>query len=210
MPKIKMKKGSVSLDMTAMCDVAFLLLTFFVLTAKAKPIEPVIVDTPSSVVEIPVKDINVIQLLIDKEGRIFYGMDNFEGAKERQINEMDKKFNFGLTSAEKKSYIIGGPIGVPFGAVKTYLGAEGQGKSKMEETTRGVPIDTGNTEINQLKDWLVYGRAANPKASITIKADGSTPINVIKLVMKTLKKQDVMNYSLITNLEAMPTNLPTE
>ena len=185
MPKIKIKKGSASLDMTAMCDVAFLLLTFFVLTAKAKPIEPVIVDTPSSVVEIPVKDINVIQIMIDKDGRVFYGMDNFEGAKERQINEMDKKFQFSLSPEEKKNYINGGPIGVPFTAVKSYLATSGAEKVKIEETTKGVPIDTGNTEQNQLKDWLVYGRAANPKASITIKADANTPINAIKLVMKT-------------------------
>ena len=208
MPKIKIKKGSASLDMTAMCDVAFLLLTFFVLTAKAKPIEPVIVDTPSSVVEIPVKDINVIQIMIDKDGRVFYGMDNFEGAKERQINEMDKKFQFSLSPEEKKNYINGGPIGVPFTAVKSYLATSGAEKVKIEETTKGVPIDTGNTEQNQLKDWLVYGRAANPKASITIKADANTPINAIKLVMKTLKKQDVMTYSLITNLEGMPSNVP--
>lgn len=210
MPKIKIKKGSASLDMTAMCDVAFLLLTFFVLTAKAKPIEPVIVDTPSSVVEIPVKDINVIQLMIDKDGRVFYGMDNFEGAKERQIEKMNEQFKFNLSPEEKKNYINGGPIGVPFTTVKSYLASSGQDKTKMEETTKGIPLDTGNTELNQLKDWLVYGRAANPKASITIKADANTPINAIKLVMKTLKKQDVMNYSLITNLEGMPTDLPKQ
>jgi biopolymer transport protein ExbD len=210
MPKIKIKKGSASLDMTAMCDVAFLLLTFFVLTAKAKPIEPVIVDTPSSVVEIPVKDINVIQLMIDKDGRVFYGMDNFEGAKERQIEKMNEQFKFNLSPEEKKNYINGGPIGVPFTTVKAYLASSGQDKTKMEEATKGIPLDTGNTELNQLKDWLVYGRAANPKASITIKADANTPINAIKLVMKTLKKQDVMNYSLITNLEGMPTDLPKQ
>ncbi len=70
------------------------------------------------------------------------------------------------------------------------------------------PKATGNTELNELKDWLVYGRASNKKASIAIKADGNTPITAIKTVMKTLKNQDVLNYSLITNLEGMPTNLP--
>ena len=46
MAKAKIKRHSTAIDMTAMCDVAFLLLTFFMLTAKAKPQETVIVDTP--------------------------------------------------------------------------------------------------------------------------------------------------------------------
>jgi biopolymer transport protein ExbD len=208
MPKIKIKKSNVSLDMTAMCDVAFLLLTFFILTAKAKPIEPVIVDTPSSVVELPVKEINVIQIMVDKDGRVFYGMDNVNGTKKAQIDALNAKFAWNLTDEEKKTYVNGGPIGVDFKEVKSFLGMSAADRHHIEESTKGIPVDTGNTELNQLKDWLVYGRAANPKAAVTVKADGQTPYSAIKLVMKTLKAQDVMQYSLITNLEGMPTNIP--
>ena len=45
MAKVKMSKKATSIDMTAMCDVAFLLLTFFILTATAKMPEPLPVDT---------------------------------------------------------------------------------------------------------------------------------------------------------------------
>ena len=48
MGKVKMSKKSTSIDMTAMCDVAFLLLTFFILTATAKMPEPLPVDKPVS------------------------------------------------------------------------------------------------------------------------------------------------------------------
>jgi biopolymer transport protein ExbD len=44
---IKMKKKAGSTDMTAMCDVAFLLLSFFVMTAAKIP-EALPVDTPAS------------------------------------------------------------------------------------------------------------------------------------------------------------------
>ena len=49
MPKVKIPRKSTSVDMTAMCDVAFLLLSFFILTTKFKPSEALKVTTPSSV-----------------------------------------------------------------------------------------------------------------------------------------------------------------
>lgn len=45
MAKAKSQKKAAAIDMTAMCDVAFLLLTFFILTATAKQPEPLPVDT---------------------------------------------------------------------------------------------------------------------------------------------------------------------
>ena len=48
MPKFKVKRSSTWVDMTAMCDVSFLLLSFFILTAKFKPTEVVPIKSPTS------------------------------------------------------------------------------------------------------------------------------------------------------------------
>lgn len=48
MARIKIPRKSTAIDMTAMCDVAFLLLTFFILTAKLKQEDPLQVDTPAA------------------------------------------------------------------------------------------------------------------------------------------------------------------
>ena len=69
MPKVKVPRKSTSVDMTAMTDVAFLLLTFFMLATKFKPDEPVVVDTPSSISEIKLPESGIMQITIDKQGR---------------------------------------------------------------------------------------------------------------------------------------------
>ena len=62
MGKVKIKKKSTLIDMTAMSDVTVLLLTFFMLTSTFIQKEPTTVRTPSSVsVEaIPAKDLVTI------------------------------------------------------------------------------------------------------------------------------------------------------
>ena len=67
MPKIKVPRKSTFVDMTAMCDVAFLLLTFFMLTAKFRPQEAVMVDIPASISKIKVPESNIALVHVDRK-----------------------------------------------------------------------------------------------------------------------------------------------
>jgi biopolymer transport protein ExbD len=198
MPKIKVKKGSVSLDMTAMCDVAFLLLTFFVLTAKAKPMEPVEVTTPSSIVDLPVPDVDVITLLIDDKGRTFVNLDNKDNSRQYWLDNMKDQFKFNVNAEQTKNFVNGGPIGVPVANLPDYLAADANKKKEIEKTTLGIPLDSSNTDANQLKDWIINARRANQGAKVVIKADQKAPYASIKKVMKTLQDQGVDRFSLLT------------
>src|SRR4029077_263441 len=71
MPKVKLPRKSTSIDMTAMCDVAFLLLSFFILTTKFKPDEAVEIATPSSVASKAAPEDKSFLVNIDKEGKVF-------------------------------------------------------------------------------------------------------------------------------------------
>ena len=75
MGKVKVKKSDVWIDMTPMSDVMVLLLTFFMMTSTFVKNEAVKVVTPGSVSEIKVPENNVLSLLVDKDGKIFAGMD---------------------------------------------------------------------------------------------------------------------------------------
>ena len=200
MPKIQVKKGSVFVDMTAMCDVSFLLLTFFILTAKAKPMEPVEVMTPSSIVEIPVPDVNVITIMVDKAGRIFMGMDNIDGARQRWLDNLNTQFKINITAPNQvNNFINGGVIPVSAKELPTFLAAEAEAKKKMIETTKGIPADVENSDANELRWWIYNARAANQKAVVVVKGDKKAPYAIIKQVMKTLEKQGVSRFSLLTS-----------
>ena len=72
MGKVKIKRKSTLIDMTAMSDVTVLLLTFFMLTSTFLQKEPTIVYTPSSVSEEKVPMNNVVTVLVssaDKSGK---------------------------------------------------------------------------------------------------------------------------------------------
>jgi biopolymer transport protein ExbD len=76
MGRAKLPRKSTSIDMTAMCDVAFLLLSFFILTTKFKPSEAIAVTIPKSVAAKVAPQKDIVEIIFDKEGKVFLMMDD--------------------------------------------------------------------------------------------------------------------------------------
>jgi biopolymer transport protein ExbD len=57
--------------MTAMVDVAFLLLTFFMLTTQFKPPAEVDIDLPSSHAEVKLPGTDIMTVTVAEDGRVF-------------------------------------------------------------------------------------------------------------------------------------------
>ena len=109
MPKVKVPRKSTSVDMTAMCDVAFLLLSFFILTTKFKSSDAVEVVTPTSVSTKPAEEKNVVMVTMDKEGKAYFSIgDNNESEKDEIINTINDQKQLQLTDKEKKAFIKSG------------------------------------------------------------------------------------------------------
>ena len=76
MPKFKKKRVGISLDMTPLVDVAFLLLTFFMLTTKFKPQEELQVVLPESHAKVKVPESDVMTITFSNEGKLYLGLDS--------------------------------------------------------------------------------------------------------------------------------------
>lgn len=204
MPKLKMPRKSTHVDMTAMCDVAFLLLTFFMLATKFKPDEPVTVTTPNSISEIPLPDADIMMITVDPKCRIFFSVDNPK-VREDLINDMDEYKKLGLTDAEKRAFAVGASVGVPFSQLKSYLAADPTQQKEFDKTATGIPTDTTvESEKNELAAWIRTARNANPKLRITIKADADAGYPDIKKIISTLEGWKIFKFNLITGLKAVP------
>jgi len=190
--------------MTAMCDVAFLLLTFFMLATKFKPEEPVVVKTPASISEIPLPDVDIMLLTVDPKGRIFFSIDN-KGMRQSLIEGINSDRNLGLSKQEMSSFAIGASMGVPFSQLKTYLSSPPDQQKEMDRTAPGVPVDTSVLSANnELAQWIKTARYTNPKLRICIKADGQASYPKVQNIIKTLEGYKIFKFNLITDLKAIP------
>jgi len=75
MPKIKKRRLAIRIDMTPMVDVAFLLLTFFMMTTSFKPPETVQLTLPTSDKGPKLPESSVMTISVDKASQIWMGLD---------------------------------------------------------------------------------------------------------------------------------------
>jgi len=196
MGRAQIKKKSTFIDMTAMSDVTVLLLTFFMLTSAFVKKEPVTVNTPASVSEIKIPEKNVLQILIDPEGKVFMSLDKQQDMQ-AVLESMGDEYGIKFTPEQEKRFIVSSTFGVPIGSMQQYLNLPEEQRDKVLKN-QGIPCDSTD---NQFKSWVRNARAANADLRIAIKADASTPYSVIKNVMNSLQDLRENRYNLITTLK---------
>ena len=195
---IKMKKKAGSTDMTAMCDVAFLLLSFFVMTATAKIPEALPVDTPSSTVQTKLPESDLATITIGK-GKVFFDLKGRD-IRKKTLELMGQKYGIAFSESEAQEFAIMEGFGVPIESLKQILDMRAADRSKANQP--GIPKDSLD---NQLKEWIYNARIANIEVAdkelqIAIKGDAKEEYQAIKRVMDILQDQKINNFNLVTGL----------
>lgn len=199
MGKVKIKKQSTWIDMTPMSDVMVLLLTFFMLTSTFVKNEPVKVLTPNSVSEIKVPEKDVLNILVDKQGKVFMSMDNQLQVAE-VLSDMTGTFGVSLTGKQQEKFQKDPMWGVPMDKLSAYLSLDEADMAK-EISGQGIPTDSIDGKMSEFQLWVKSAKNVNKDIKLAIKADEGTPYKVIKKVMSELQDMQENRYYLITSLK---------
>lgn len=198
MAKVKVKRKSTFIDMTAMSDVTVLLLTFFMLTSTFIQKEPVTVSTPGSVSEIKIPESDILQILVDPNGKVFMTLDKQEDRTE-VLKKVGEEYGITFTPEEINKFRLANSFGVPISQMKAFLALT---EDEQDATLKDLGIPTDSTD-NQFKVWVKSAREQNGNLRIAIKADQTTPYPKIKTIMTSLQDIRENRYNLITSLKAV-------
>ena len=210
MPSVKIPRKSTATDMTPFVDVAFLILSFFMLATKFKPPEPVEITTPKSVSSDKLKEQDAVMVELDKQGHVYFTLNvqkitpETNQLKKSVISNVNSTRNLGLSDNEMNNFVNYTTIGVPFNKLKSYLSLSKDERTKAVKTSEGVPVlDSAN---NELVAWISAAQTAfqGKKMNFMIKGDNNSKYPSFKGVIDAMRRNEIYKYQLITDPESVP------
>lgn len=203
MPSVKIPKKSTENDMTPFVDVAFLILSFFMLATKFKPPDAVEIKIPNSVSSESLVTTDALLVSLDSSGRVFFTIQvEKDGTPvQKVIQNMNSTRNLNLTNEEMAQFIENPSIGVPIGQLKQYYSTPEPQRKQLET---GIPIK--DSASNELYIWVrdAVSAFAGKKIDYLIKGDNAAKYPHFKNVLEAFKRNDIYKFSLVTSLEDVP------
>ncbi|MDM1549246.1 biopolymer transporter ExbD [Empedobacter falsenii] len=196
MARVKPKRRGPSMDLTAMSDMAWLLLTFFILTSNFREPEVVPVVTPTSVSNQKMAAENMMIIKIDGEGKFLFGLE--EKDRIATLEKMGDKYGVKFTDAEKNAFKSIVEFGVPMKEMRNYLN---QPADKQQSYHPGIPLDTIPEKNQELIDWVFEAKEVNPDIFLAIKGDQKSEYKQFKNLIQQLQMKNMNKFQLITSQE---------
>lgn len=212
----KPKRGSPTIDMTAMVDVAFLLLTFFILTTTSfKEETAVAVDTPSSIspVEVPSEDLTTI--LVSDSGKVFIGFSDVP-TRDSILRAVCQEKKIPLSDAGLAFFTGQSNFGVPLGGLSAWLDMEATEREEFVQS--GIPmIEDDSLKLeNELRLWIkqarlygikkarLQGEGNKERMQFALKGDGNAKYPAFNAVLKSLQYWKINKLIMVTEMEDAP------
>lgn len=204
MAKAKIQKKSTDTDMTPFVDVAFLILSFFIMATKFKPSEPVPIETPNSVASQIMPDNNAVMMSIDKDNKVYFSVMSKSDIQKGKdiIKEAAKRAGVTLTDADLSQYQDGEMIGMPFNKIKGYLALPAAQRAKVAQD--GIPVKDSAT--SELVNWIGAAKYvfSGEQLKYLVKGDNSSKYPTFGAIIDAMKRNDEQKYNLVT----MPQDAP--
>jgi len=193
MIKVRRLKKLPRLDMNPLSDLAFLLVSFFMMTTTFKTESPTTIATPTSRAELKIPDKNICMISIDREGHLFFGVDNkYDRIKMLEVIGDQNQLVFNAEQKEEFSLI--NSFGLQFTELPQYLNLPKEQRGSVEQN--GIPSDSLHNEFRQ---WLIAARLSNPRLRFAIHADAEVPFPVINRCFENLRDLNITRFNLITD-----------
>src|SRR5699024_9606770 len=155
--KAKVKRQDTTIDMTAMCVVTFLLLTFFVLTAQARQEETLMVDTPASTTQDKLPDDNMVIITEGDEEKEIYSIKDLE-VRKKTLENINDKYGISFSEEEYEKFRLTEDFSVPIENLRQLLSLD---KADIDDTMQsGIPVDSTEDKSNELYHWVQQSRLA--------------------------------------------------
>ena len=196
MARVKPKRRGPSMDLTAMSDMAWLLLTFFILTSNFREPEVVPVVTPTSVSNQKMATENMMIIKIDDKGKFLFGLE--EKDRIPTLERMGDKYGVKFTDAEKNAFKSIVEFGVPMNEMRNYLN---QPADKQQSYHPGIPLDTIPNKNQELIDWVFEAKEVNPDIFLAIKGEQKSKYKQFKTLILLLQEKNMNKFQLITSQE---------
>lgn len=207
MPSVKMPRKSTDTDMTPFVDIAFLILSFFIMATKFKPQEPVEAKIPNSVSSEELPENDAIMVLVDSSNRVFFSVlsEKDRSISDQIVTKASELRSIKLTPEEIQNFRKTPAVGVPFSRLSALLDMD-PAEQNAGDGQPGIPV-LDSTD-NQLTTWIraskeVYAELGRPLKYL-VKGDGGAKYPTIDAVISAFKKNDQLKFNLVTSLEQAP------
>jgi len=176
--------------MNPMVDMAFLLVTFFMMTTTFRAELPEEVNIPSSTAELKLPEKQLATITVTESGAVFFGIDN-KFDRQKLLDMMAREYGVVFSQRQIDAFALSSAFGTPVAELPAFLDAK---IDREPYEQQGIPIG----ENGELRSWIRNARATNPRLRFAINADGSIKYPIIHEIFETLRELNVTRFNLVT------------